>query len=134
MCLSQEHSAILFDFSDNQSAELARDTLQELGYDPVMHSDRRMHIHVDGNDLTSALEIAQSLGGQLVEQAAIEEEAITNTAYALDGITIPAHVVNEDWIHEEEDGLHNRDSGAVSQEEFLPDSESYNHFSGDVHT
>ncbi|REK75217.1 hypothetical protein DX130_13470 [Paenibacillus paeoniae] len=134
MCLSQQHSAILFDFSDNRSAELARDMLQELGYDPVMHSDFRMHIHVDGSDLTSALEITQSHGGQLVEQAAIEEEAITNTAYALDSITIPAHVVNEDLIHEEEAGPHNRDSVSINEEEFLPDSEAYNHFSGDVHT
>ncbi|WP_259391474.1 hypothetical protein [Paenibacillus sp. 1011MAR3C5] len=132
--MSQQHSAILFDFSDNRSAELARDMLQELGYDPVMHNDHRMHIHVDGSDLTSALEIAQSHGGQLVEQAAIEEEAVTNTAYALDGITIPAHVVNEDWIHEEETGLHNRDSASIKAEEFLPDSETYNHFSGDIHT
>ncbi|WP_240647415.1 hypothetical protein [Paenibacillus nanensis] len=127
----------MFDFSDNRSAELARNLLQELGYDPVMHNDTRMHIHVDGNDLTSALEIAQSHGGQLVEQSAIKDEAITNTAYALDGITIPAHVVNEDWVDEEErqQQMHNHDgAGKYGEDEFRPDPEEYNHFIGDVHT
>ncbi|MDF2835566.1 MAG: hypothetical protein K0Q63_1206 [Paenibacillus sp.] len=112
---------------------MARELLQELGYDPVMHGESRMHIHVDGADLTSALEIAQAHGGQLVEQADIAEEAVTNTAYALDAITIPAHVVNEDWIDAE--GAHNRDDDAsYANEEFLPDAGDYNHFSGDVHT
>lgn len=130
-----QHSAIMFDFSDNRSADLARSMLQELGYDPVMHGDTRMHIHVDGGDLTSALEIAQSHGGQLVEQSAIRNEAITNTAYALDGITIPAHVVNEDWVDEEGQELHNHDgAGKYGEDEFRPDAEQYNHFSGDVHT
>ncbi|MCR2806106.1 hypothetical protein [Paenibacillus soyae] len=131
-----QHSAIMFDFSDNRSADLARSMLQELGYDPVMHSDTRMHIHVDGGDLTSALEIAQSHGGQLVEQSAIRNEAITNTAYALDGITIPAHVVNEDWVaQEDQQEYHNHDgAGKYGEDEFRPDPEHYNHFSGDVHT
>ncbi|WP_232243006.1 hypothetical protein [Paenibacillus sp. GSMTC-2017] len=126
-----QQSAILFDFSDGKSAHLACDMLQELGYEPVMHNTNRMHIHVEGSDLTSALEIAQSHGGQLVEQTEIGAETITNTAYALDAITIPAHVVNEDWINEEE--FHNRDSVANNDNEFLPDPEEYNHFTGDVH-
>lgn len=117
-----QHSAIMFDFSDNRSAELARDLLQELNYDPVMHSGTRLHIHVDGSDLTSALEIAQSHGGRLVEQATIEEDTLTNTAYALHAISIPAHVVNEDWVDAEE------------RERLEPDARGYNHFSGEVHT
>lgn len=126
-------SAILFDFSDVGSAAMARDLLQELGYDPIMHGEARMHIHVDGEDLTSALEIAQAHGGQLVEQANIAEEAVTSTAYALDAITIPAHVVNEDWIDAED--AHNRDDDAAyANDEFLPDAGTYSYFSGDVHT
>jgi hypothetical protein len=125
-------SAIMFDFSDSSSAAMARELLLELGYDPVMHHERRMHIHVEGGDLTSALEIAQAHGGQLVEQAHIAEEAVTSSAYALDAITIPAHVVNEDWIDAE--GARNRDEdGVTTSEELLPDDGTYNHFSGDVH-
>ncbi|WP_240941894.1 hypothetical protein [Paenibacillus sp. HB172176] len=133
-----DSSAILFEFVDERSAKLANDMLQELGYESVMHSSTRMHIHVEGCDLTSALEIALSHGGQLVEQASIAMNAIANSAYAMDAITIPAHVVNEDWIDQEEEAeaadLHNRDDDAEYESEFLPDSETYNHFSGDVHT
>lgn len=125
-------SAILFDFSDVGSAAMARDLLQELGYDPVMHGESRMHIHVDGEDLTSALEIAQAHGGQLVEQSHIAEEAVTNTAYSLDAITIPAHVVNEDWI-DAEDARNRDDDATYANDEFLPDPGTYNHFSGDIH-
>ncbi|MFD0961468.1 hypothetical protein [Paenibacillus chungangensis] len=124
-------AAIMFDFSEGKSARLAYDMLNELGYDPVMHDETRLHIHVEGNDLTSALEIAQSHGGRLVEQRSMSEEDITSSAYELDSITIPAHVVNEDLI-QAEDG-DNGENVADKVDEFLPDSESYNHFSGDVH-
>lgn len=127
-------SAILFDFADPFSAALARDTLQELGYEPLMHEGNRLHIHVDGSDLTSALEIAMSHGGQLVEQAAIQNGSVTDSAYSLNAITIPAHIVNEDWVEAEEAaGLHNRDDDADTSNEFLPDPGDYGHFSGDVH-
>ncbi|GKU80434.1 hypothetical protein [Paenibacillus sp. L3-i20] len=126
-----QQSAILFDFSDSKSADLASNMLQELGYEPVMHNNSRLHIHIEGSDLTSALEIAQSHGGQLVEQTHIAAEAITNTTYALNAITIPAHVVNEDLVYEEE--LHNWNAKANDANEFLPDPEEYNHLAGDVH-
>ncbi|MFF2091655.1 hypothetical protein [Paenibacillus sp. NPDC058174] len=126
-------SAILFDFADAASASVACDTLQELGYEPMLHEGNRVHIHVDGVDLTSALEIAQAHGGRLVEQASIRSEAITNTAYSLDAITIPAHVVNEDLNMQDEldEGLHNwNDDADEYRDEFKPDDGSYNRFSG----
>ncbi|MCU6712221.1 hypothetical protein M6D81_26320 [Paenibacillus sp. J5C_2022] len=124
-------AAIMFDFSEGNSARMAYDMLNELGYDPVMHDETRLHIHVEGNDLTSALEIAQSHGGRLVEQRNMSEEDITSSAYELESIAIPAHVVNEDLIQAEESG--NLENTAEGGGEFLPDSESYNHFPGDVH-
>lgn len=133
-----DQSAILFEFADARSASLACDTLQELGYEPVLHESNRVHIHIEGSDLTSALEIAQANGGRLVEQADISEGALTNSAYALDAISIPAHVVNEDWVDsyvnvtDEAGGLRNWDEDADNREEFLPDSGTYDHFSGDV--
>ncbi|MUT67777.1 hypothetical protein [Paenibacillus sp. NEAU-GSW1] len=121
-------SAILFDFADASSAAIACDTLQELGYEPMMHEANRVHIHVEGADLTSALEIAQAHGGRLVEQAAIGSEAVTDTAYSLNAITIPAHVVNEDWnaADEEAEGLRNWNDD--NHEDFEPDDGSYDHF------
>jgi hypothetical protein len=134
-----DQSAILFEFSDARSAALASDTLEELGYAPVLHDNNRIHIHIEGSDLTSALEIAQANGGKLVEQSHIAEWAVTSSAYALDAVTIPAHVVNEDWVdsyatggQEEADLLRNRDDDADYDDEFLPDAGTYDHFSGDV--
>lgn len=124
------NSAILFDFSDAGSAALACETLQELGYETVLHEGNRMHIHLEGSDLTSALEIAQSHGGQLVEQTDIESCSVTDSAYSMDTISIPAHIVNEDWVFESEQS--NRDTDADYSEEFLPDAGTYDHFSGDV--
>jgi len=119
-------SAIMFDFSDGNSASLACEMLQQLGYSPVQHESNRVHIHVEGSDLTSALEIAQAYGGTFVEQSEIEEDTMTGSAYALNAITIPAHVVNEDLIAAEE-------GEAGYSSEFLPDPRDYDYFSGDVH-
>jgi len=94
--------AILFDFVDSTSADQAFSLLQELGYDPMMHQPTRLHIHVIGEDLTSALEIVQAHGGSLVEQSSIHGELIASTAYGLDDITIPAHLVNEDLVDDED--------------------------------
>ncbi|MDQ8732975.1 hypothetical protein [Paenibacillus sp. LHD-38] len=130
------NSALLFDFNDAQSAALACETLRELGYETVLHDGSRMHVHIEGSDLTSALEIAQSHGGQLAQQAQIDADAVTDSAYSLDAIAIPAHLVNEDWVlsdgESNPEGLRNRDEDADYNEEFLPDPGTYDHFSGDV--
>lgn len=97
------HAAIMFDFPDERSAINAFSLLQELGYDPVMQDHDTLHIHVIHEDLTSALEIAQLHGGALVEQSHLGNQMLSNTAYPIDTIYIPAHMVNEDWIDEEEE-------------------------------
>lgn len=99
------HSAIIFDFPDGNNTLNAYQLLLELGYDPVRHSQARLHIHVVDEDITSALEIAQAYGGQLVVQEKIQEQLVANTTYGLDDIMIPAHVVNEDIISMEEQSL-----------------------------
>lgn len=91
------HDALLLQFPDADSARIAADTYREIGYDPCSHGEDRLHIHVRGEDLTSALEILQSLGGRIVEPAHSDKDHF-NMAYGLDAIPIPAHIVNEDWI------------------------------------
>ncbi|GGG17511.1 hypothetical protein [Paenibacillus abyssi] len=88
--------AIRFEFFDNNSAVLAWGTLKELGYSPVREDGHRVHIHLERGDLTSALEIAMAHGGRLIEEAPMEEACYTDTAYTMDSIRIPAHIVNED--------------------------------------
>ncbi|RAP75216.1 hypothetical protein [Paenibacillus montanisoli] len=132
----QNDTALFFQFGDNNSASLACSTLRELGYDPVIQQDAGVHIHMRGSDLTSALEIAQAHGGQLAVQSSIPDIELTNNAYNMDSITIPAHVVNEDLIAQEEaqSGLRNWDDDAPQEDSFIPDDGSYGYFSGDVHT
>lgn len=96
-----QHS-ILFQFPDRRSAYYAFDTLEELGYKPVMSGGEHtpfVHVHIDNTDLTSALEIAQSYGGTLIQQDVQQEAHAYESAYQLpteDMISIPAHMVNED--------------------------------------
>jgi hypothetical protein len=115
-----DETALFFEFGDENMALKASQTLEELGYDPVIQQGRDVHIHLHGSDLTSALEIVQAHGGRLSVQSAITDAVMTNDAYNLDMIQIPAHVVNEDFI--------------AAEEAFDPDDGSYGYFSGEVHT
>lgn len=136
-------SAILFRFSDVQSAGLAFDTLQELGYEPVLHTEEtpcQVHIHVDHSNLASALEIAQAHGGTLVEESGITPVDSLQNAYQLDAIPIPAHIVNEDWSEDYAQSAHaalaNRDDDDEAPnkgEGEIPAFEgSFDYMSGDV--
>lgn len=134
--MTRASKALLFNFSDSWSAALACDTLQQLGYEPVLHEGNRLHIHLESDDLTSALEIVQAHGGELLDESAVGSSLLTDSVYAMDALSIPAHLVNEDWEEaqpaEEPAGLRNRDDDADTAGEFLPDPGEYGFFSGDV--
>jgi hypothetical protein len=112
---------IYFQFNEKKPALLAFDTLQELGYEVEWlthdHSEHRptLMLNVEHCDLTSALEIAQAHGGSLVEarQSESEQEVFTS-AYGLDDIAIPAHVI-------------------VDDDQFDPSEREYDHFPAGVH-
>jgi hypothetical protein len=129
--MKQEHDALVMDFPDEKSAHLAADTFGELGYDPVRLEGRRVHIHVRNEDLVSALEIMQSCGGNIAEQAQAETSALTNLAYGMEEIPIPAHTVNEDWTDAYADGQPEKLAAQESpdeEESFRPDDGSYSYF------
>ncbi|WP_199622301.1 DNA/RNA helicase [Paenibacillus alkalitolerans] len=103
--------AIRFSFPNPDSAYDAFDTLQELGYAPVIDEEGAhptLHIHVERSDVRSALEIAQMHGGQLLESAAAGEaerfEAV-NPGIDIGAIDIPAHTINEDFTDDYASGL-----------------------------
>jgi|GEM_PF-505340 len=142
--------AIIFQFQDYKSADLALETLKELGYN-AHWADRgekpELHVHLEGNDITSALEIMQSFGGTLLEKAMADNEyGLMNRGYHLDTIPIPAHTVNEDWPDhyyrqagrtEEEAGLAEAESATETEMEekdeyFDPSGETYDHFSAGI--
>ncbi|MDD9271058.1 hypothetical protein ACFPES_28825 [Paenibacillus sp. GCM10023248] len=128
---------IFFEFEKERDALLALDTLEELGYKPELLEGERstLHIHLDDQEMTSALEIAQAHGGRLVERQPEQqsEASAYAMAYDLEGsIRIPAHTVNEDWP----DGYAaSTDADAVPSDEeaaFDPSSDDYNHFSAGI--
>jgi hypothetical protein len=133
-----QEASITFQFPDFKSAVTALDTLEELGYESSHHETscgNVVHIHMERNDITSALEIAQAHGGALMEQATPENE-IYQSAYSMDAIRIPAHTVNEDWTED-----YANQTNEVNQQNAVEDAydvsdlvdESYNHFSADIH-
>jgi hypothetical protein len=89
-------NGVRFDFPDEQQAALAFSMLQELGYEPE-RSGRGVNIRLDGNDLVSALEIASAHGGELAGASGMRAEDSLASAYGIDEIPIPAHVVDPDW-------------------------------------
>jgi hypothetical protein len=129
-------NAISFEFADEVIANQACELLEELGYEVEKRFGEgkpRVNISVERCDLTSALEIAQAYGGQLVEGAAhhFSMEAAEEIAYSLDAIRIPAHTVAEDLPV---DYMEGRTSEPDEDEErFDPSSNAYNYLSGDVH-
>ncbi|MGG1553700.1 MULTISPECIES: hypothetical protein [Paenibacillus] len=125
---------IFFEFGQKRDALLALDTLEELGYKPeLLESEPRptLHIHLDAQEITSAIEIAQAHGGRMVEKQAQAEQAAYAMAYDLEGsIRIPAHTVNEDWSDSyaaAADAVPSDDEAA-----FDPSADDYNHFSAGI--
>ncbi|MFC5450760.1 hypothetical protein [Paenibacillus aestuarii] len=132
---------IFFEFDQEREALLALDTLEELGYKPNMITEAKpiLHIHVDDQEMTSAIEIAQAHGGRLVERnVETTETAVYAMAYDLENsIRIPAHTVNEDWTESYATASSSawRDADAIPSEDeaaFDPSADDYNHFSAGI--
>jgi hypothetical protein len=108
---TMESVLIYFQFIHQKAALQAFDTLQELNYDVKwLDHEHKEHLptlslNLNQCDLTSALEITQSHGGVLVEgkQSTPTLDVITS-AYKLDEIAIPAHVVNDEEMMDPSDG------------------------------
>ncbi|GIP34773.1 hypothetical protein [Paenibacillus sp. J2TS4] len=125
-------NAVSFEFDHPGSAVQACDMLNELGY----KSKLVVSIQVERGDLTSALEIAQAHGGRLQETHRGQEERVLASAYGMDGISIPAHTVNEDWPDSylqqgAADPANQAEDGQPSV--FDPSGDDYDHFSAGIH-
>ncbi|CAG7635289.1 hypothetical protein PAESOLCIP111_03646 [Paenibacillus solanacearum] len=134
---------IFFQFETAESARLARNMLDELGYRASLGQEAQplLHVTVDRHDLTSALEIVQAYGGLIVEYEGSPGET---SAYAMaynqeDLIPIPAHLVGEEPDADEPDlsssEYVNKSSGAYNDANppFDPSGSDYNGFDPGVH-
>ena len=126
---------IFFEFNERREALHALDTLEELGYKPTFQENMEkptLHMHVDNQDLTSALEIAQAHGGRLTErEESPTDEKVFATAYDMEGsLRIPAHVVNEDWPEGYADSPQYTADAIPDEDDhfFDPSADDYNHF------
>lgn len=134
---------IYFQFADAAAADLALDTLTELGYHAHV-TDKEgkpaVQLYLEQNDLTSALEIAQANGGVLLDTDRSATAADTyRSAYGLDSVPIPAHVVNEDWPESYFSSNEAVSANAAAipasgsdSDTFDPSGDDYDHFSAGV--
>ncbi|PYI50715.1 hypothetical protein [Paenibacillus flagellatus] len=134
---------IYFQYEDARAADIAIDTLSELGYHvhPFEQDGKPgLRLYVDHNDLTSALEIAQANGGTLLDTDCAPSEATSyDEAYGMDAVRIPAHLVNEDWPETYFDGggpvpgtIGSADENGADPAMFDPSGDDYDHFSAGV--
>ncbi|CAM3057233.1 DNA/RNA helicase [Paenibacillus sediminis] len=129
-----QETAITFQFPDPYSANQALDTLQELGYRPVHASyGNALHVHMDHQDITSMLEIAQAHGGVIMNAQSLSQDNLLYGEMGVDDIPIPAHVVNEDFseLYSSDKAEQSRGSN-TDHDENNHFGESYGGFSGDV--
>ncbi|MHA7580867.1 hypothetical protein ACX12E_10745 [Paenibacillus vandeheii] len=107
-----DDSELQVHFAEHAALLAAQATLEELGYKPYQSGPLELYIPTDRQDTQSAVEIVQSHGGSAVFLSE------TDGLDQFQNISIPAHLVNEDW-HEgyasgsqgsnPEQGMHNRD-------------------------
>lgn len=111
---------LMMSFEELSLADHAADTFAELGYEPYNYGDGRLHIHVHREDLTSALEIMQHYGGRIRQEEPVEE--------GYTAITIPAHIVNEDWADGDAAGRSSHARNEMNEDETIDAYAPYDHF------
>jgi hypothetical protein len=107
-----DDSELQVHFADHAALLAALATLEELGYKPYQSGPLELYIPTDRQDTQSAVEIVQSHGGSAVFLSE------TDGLDQFQNISIPAHLVNEDWNEgyasgiqgsNPEQEMHNRD-------------------------
>lgn len=86
-----DNSELQVHFSDPSALLAAKATLEELGYKPYQSAPLELYIPTDRQDPQSAVEIVQSHGGSAVFASSVDE------LDQFQSVSIPAHLVNEDW-------------------------------------
>lgn len=86
-----DDSELQVHFADNAALLAAQATLEELGYKPYQSGPLELYIPTERQDKQSAVEIVQSHGGSAVFLSE------TDGLDQFQNISIPAHLVNEDW-------------------------------------
>ncbi|MDP4095610.1 hypothetical protein OIN60_02235 [Paenibacillus sp. P96] len=95
--MSMEDASLKFEFGEAFAADAACSTLREIGYDAQRSGKGDLYVRIENQDVESALEICQEHGGCLNINDGKDHQGSGLSAYGLDEVVIPAHIVNEDW-------------------------------------
>ncbi|MDQ0049389.1 hypothetical protein [Paenibacillus polymyxa] len=134
-----------FQFRDPQQAAQACETLKEIGYSASTNGDTGLNVHIENQDVLSALEICQAYEGSMIEVGTLFSKpdeypglqgniGVHNPGYSPEDWIIPAHTINEDWSEAYKNGssqTYTTEEHNVSSDQ-LPEDE-VDGFSGSIH-
>ncbi|MGZ0039638.1 hypothetical protein [Paenibacillus ottowii] len=132
-----------FQFRDPQQAAQACETLKEIGYAASTNGDTGLSVHVENQDVLSALEICQAYEGSIIETGVVtyrpgnQNNGVPNPGYSPEDWIIPAHIINEDWSEAYKSGSSQTFTNTAQEHNVSSDQhpeDEVDGFSGSVHT
>ncbi|MGG4219209.1 hypothetical protein ABEW32_13395 [Paenibacillus jamilae] len=132
-----------FQFRDPQQAAQACETLKEIGYDASTNGDTGLSVHVENQDVLSALEICQAYEGSIIETGILTYRpgnqgniGAPNPGYSSEDWIIPAHTINEDWSEAYKNGSSQTFTNTTQEHNVSSDQQpedDVDGFSGSIH-
>ncbi|TKH44736.1 hypothetical protein C1I60_09790 [Paenibacillus terrae] len=136
-----------FHFRDPQQAAKACETLKEIGYTASTNGDTGLSVHIENQDVLSALEICQAYEGSMIEGGDLTSDSgdipglqgsvwVPNPGYRSEDWMIPAHIINEDWSEAYKNGSSPTNSSPTKEHNVSSDQqpeEDVDGFSGSIH-
>ncbi|MGQ3481259.1 hypothetical protein [Paenibacillus sp. TY11] len=136
-----------FQFRDPQQAVQACETLKEVGYSASTNGDTGLSVHIENQDILSALEICQAYEGAMIETGNLTSDSGTitglqrsdgaqNPGYSPDDWIIPAHIINEDWSEAYKNGSSQTYANTIEEHNVSSDQQPEDEvdgFSGSIH-
>lgn len=136
-----------FQFRDPQQAAEACETLKEIGYSASTNGDAGLSIHIQNQDVLSALEICQVYEGSMIESGILSfrpgttpgeqgNTSVRNPGYSPEDWIIPAHIINEDWSEAYKNGSSQTYTNTTQEHNVSSDQQpedDVDGFSGSIH-
>ncbi|WDM22769.1 hypothetical protein [Paenibacillus polymyxa] len=136
-----------FQFRDPQQAAQACETLKEIGYSASTNGDTGLSVHIENQDVLSALEICQAYEGSMIEVGTLFSKpdeypglqgsiGVHNPGYSPEDWIIPAHTINEDWSEAYKNGSSQTYTNTTEEHNVSSDQQPEDEvdgFSGSIH-
>ncbi|WP_226002078.1 hypothetical protein [Paenibacillus sp. BJ-4] len=132
-----------FQFRDSQQAAQACETLKEIGYAASTNGETGLSVHVENQDVLSALEICQAYEGSIIQTGIVSFRpggqgniGVQNPGYSPEDWIIPAHIINEDWSEAYKNGSSQTYDNTIQEHNVSSDQQPEDEvdgFSGSIH-